>query len=299
MCGEQIPNLAKAEEYSGSSPRVRGTAAPSRPYGGVLRFIPACAGNSRLQRAQATTGSVHPRVCGEQSLLVTFIPQTGGSSPRVRGTVEFSESVWSGARFIPACAGNSLEAAAIVDARAVHPRVCGEQPYFCTAFQCVVGSSPRVRGTAVISALIEGHQRFIPACAGNRRVLPAPVVSLTVHPRVCGEQALYTGIGPLIHGSSPRVRGTDRERRRGIHDHRFIPACAGNSALRRGRGLLSPVHPRVCGEQPNLTPKRPPDDGSSPRVRGTDLTPIRAFCTVRFIPACAGNSTLGKTSGSL
>ena len=55
---------------------------------------------------------------------------------------------------------------------------------------------------------------------------------LTVHPRVCGELALAAGIVGVLAGSSPRVRGTLLAERLGNAGQRFIPACAGNSAMR-------------------------------------------------------------------
>ena len=52
--------------------------------------------------------------------------------------------------------------------------------------------------------------------------------------------------------------------------HRFIPACAGNTPAHRRRGHRPAVHPRVCGEHNDAA------DG---------------HCTMpRFIPACAGNT---------
>ena len=121
-------------------------------------------------------------------------------------------------------------------------------------------------------------------------------------------------------GSSPRVRGTLRRRRAQFDSRRFIPACAGNSSSRhqiaviatgsspRVRGTrrprrcrawrwrtATPVHPRVCGE---LTLNAAPPiarHGSSPRVRGTRLPFGLQLTRTRFIPACAGNSSLPPT----
>ena len=48
-------------------------------------------------------------------------------------------------------------------------------------------------------------------------------------------------------------------------------------------------HPRVCGEQPNISPASRSHLGSPPRVRGTVLPgrcPLRRH---RITPACAGN----------
>ena len=96
------------------------------------------------------------------------------------------------------------------------------------------GSSPRVRGTVHddLSALdIRKCQRFIPACAGNRR---------------------YTSEDrPLVAsgGSSPRVRGTALQFPDIRGHQRFIPACAGNSRQTTSPLYTTTVHPRVCGEQ--------------------------------------------------
>ena len=111
-----------------------------------------------------------------------------------------------------------------------------------------------------------------------------------VHPRVCGEQYLSEAAGIFVPGSSPRVRGTakiDVQLPRGL---RFIPACAGNSSARQKHAVISPVHPRVCGEQAAQHAYATQPAGSSPRVRGTEEALICHTLAQRFIPACAGNS---------
>ena len=50
-----------------------------------------------------------------------------------------------------------------------------------------------------------------------------------VHPRVCGEQHQNTEVEYSGGGSSPCVRGTDRDIIVAVVTERFIPACAGNS----------------------------------------------------------------------
>ena len=70
-----------------------------------------------------------------------------GLSPRVRGTFTPWQEQRLNWRFIPACAGNMLLAAAVAGHLPVHPRVCGEHALSrddCAPYQ---GSSPRVRGT--------------------------------------------------------------------------------------------------------------------------------------------------------
>ena len=113
--------------FTGSSPRVRGTAHIATPQTSVRRFIPACAGNSPVKTPVATRVSVHPRVCGEQALAAGETSGRSGSSPRVRGTAAKSTSRAVSRRFIPACAGNSKRPSPTPDRPTVHPRVCGEQ----------------------------------------------------------------------------------------------------------------------------------------------------------------------------
>ena len=152
------------------------------------------------------------------------------------------------------------------------------------------GSSPRVRGTLGVVGEGALDERFIPACAGNS-VFPVCRANIPmVHPRVCGELALFHGQFRRMAGSSPRVRGTRRSalnhacrspvhprvcgelpcpRFPAEHGLRFIPACAGNSFQAHHNRRMSAVHPRVCGELSASRLGRPALGGSSPRVRGT------------------------------
>ena len=72
----------------------------------VVRFIPACAGNSQAAQQGNRHLAVHPRVCGEQEVSIQRFDVFNGSSPRVRGTGGRFLSRFLLLRFIPACAGN-------------------------------------------------------------------------------------------------------------------------------------------------------------------------------------------------
>ena len=115
-----------------------------------------------------------------------------------------------------------------------------------------------------------------------------------VHPRVCGEHCLLIASCSDAIGSSPRVRGTRRTRRGCLGHRRFIPACAGNTAIISAGLLLFPVHPRVCGEHASHPHTCSPHTGSSPRVRGTHFLRLDLRLELRFIPACAGNTTIAR-----
>ena len=127
MCGEQTLRLNTATETNGSSPRVRGTDRGYAIERYQDRFIPACAGNSIHKHPARLGQTVHPRVCGEQLTTAARGYTNGGSSPRVRGTVQIGKIVIDDLRFIPACAGNSLSSSDSSAQSVVHPRVCGEQ----------------------------------------------------------------------------------------------------------------------------------------------------------------------------
>ena len=151
----------------------------------------------------------------------------------------------------------------------VHPRVRGEQASFCTSAATSCGSSPRARGAGSILRLLEGHGRFIPACAGSSRAIAAAQ----------GEPS----------GSSPRARGAVEITGQQFRLDRFIPACAGSSRFAGWRPAPLPVHPRVRGEQSGQLRIPAPTLGSSPRARGADSCKPTSIPSIRFIPACAGS----------
>ena len=108
VCGEQVMQHYIRTDYSGSSPRVRGTAGAVNCARRTRRFIPACAGNSAPAKASSVSATVHPRVCGEKLYSLVLTLYRPGSSPRVRGTGTSKRRTVRTVRFIPACAGNRL-----------------------------------------------------------------------------------------------------------------------------------------------------------------------------------------------
>ena len=162
--GEHPPRRIEEDRLT-SSPPVRGTHAPL--IAAELRFIPACAGNTRPRRNHAPYAPVHPRLCGEHR---DFIPACAGNTAHGKKSVH------------PRCAGLNVTSGSsppvrgtgssppVRGTRGVHPRLCGEQgpvhPRLCA------GSSP-LRGT-----MPPVHPRL---CGEHLSARP-------VHPRLCGEQ---------------------------------------------------------------------------------------------------------------
>jgi len=227
-CGEQTNAPTQINRITGSSPRVRGTADPARGPTAPRRFIPAGAGNRSRSRPGTARWPVHPRGCGEQRTPSRSSRQSSGSSPRVRGTGAIRIGLEFADRFIPAGAGNRHATTCHDCTGSVHPRGCGEQRALGPRRKPDAGSSPRVRGTAADRRQALLPDRFIPAGAGNSTAASACVRPSAVHPRGCGEQAIWANPRGLELGSSPRVRGTGVSRARGPDVRRFIPAGAGN-----------------------------------------------------------------------
>ena len=154
----------------------------------IGRFIPAWAGNSRMRGPTPPETTVHPRVGGEQHFdALHELPQFG-SSPRGRGTVDTPLCRVSLARFIPAWAGNRWVRCACPEIGPVHPRVGGEQCHPSRHLARAGGSSPRGRGTALLTEPAITGLRFIPAWAGNSKISTTAAETTPVHPRVGGEQ---------------------------------------------------------------------------------------------------------------
>ncbi len=172
-----------------------------------------------------------------------------GSSPRARGTEQASAEVMKSLRFIPACAGNSMDVNYLSFQHAVHPRVRGEQLKGFASPSQLYGSSPRARGTGSRLPWPGGRRRFIPACAGNRLYAMAAACFGSVHPRVRGEQVPASQWDVGMVGSSPRARGTENAALGKRLIKRFIPACAGNRCSDSAVEPRWSVHPRVRGEQ--------------------------------------------------
>ena len=177
--------------------------------------------------------AVHPRVGGEQGVIVVTPVCVSGSSPRGRGTAGQHGADDPGCRFIPAWAGNRFQAHLDTGTTTVHPRVGGEQLRWICSLSPVGGSSPRGRGTELTGSGAIIESRFIPAWAGNRVGAFGGPKPLSVHPRVGGEQADPMRQFPMSAGSSPRGRGTGSPAWRLGARLRFIPAWAGNSLFPR------------------------------------------------------------------
>jgi len=115
-------------------------------------------------------------------------------------------------------------------------------------------------------------------------------IMLAVHPRGRGEHVAQLFSKQNSDGSSPRARGTRTATSEISYGVRFIPAGAGNTPPPAPAPAPAPVHPRGRGEHEDTAGGRSAIYGSSPRARGTLMSPPTPRARCRFIPAGAGNT---------
>ena len=166
--GGERPGRALTNAYHvGPSPRGRGT----RGVGGAVepggRAIPARAGNAQSTPASRASQAGHPRAGGERSTHRACARGVCGPSPRGRGTHRTRRVRRAYRRAIPARAGNACTREHNCASKTGHPRAGGERARPAATGTCLVGPSPRGRGTRRRPGNGTESRRAIPARAGN------------------------------------------------------------------------------------------------------------------------------------
>ena len=210
----------------------------------------------------------HPRVCGENTKERETTPLFHGSPPRVRGKPPFShcfcsdfgspprvrgkprlaERLTCGVRITPACAGKTRLRRLSTSRKTDHPRVCGENLAEILLCELRGGSPPRVRGKHDSYPRAHVRLRITPACAGKTAGLDIADDIVSDHPRVCGENRFQCRHISAPFGSPPRVRGKLELISSKSLPPRITPACAGKTRSWQFYGIAFTDHPRVCGE---------------------------------------------------
>ncbi len=287
--GEQSSTRRAIQSYMGSPPRARGAVRrPVRGAGGG-GITPACAGSSPGCATPPRRASDHPRVRGEQFLVLSALAGIAGSPPRARGAGHLQGASRSGHGITPACAGSRPDHQGGLIMFEDHPRVRGEQ--IRRGFQRLpwTGSPPRARGAGrgELGPRVQGG--ITPACAGSSCTCSPRPTRRSDHPRVRGEQVREPGRCRCGRGSPPRARGAERRPLARAGRVRITPACAGSSSPSLWSRTRSRDHPRVRGEQGARAPYMPWLDGSPPRARGAERRLVAPVPHPRITPACAGS----------
>ena len=247
-CGENGIRKQPETRFWGSSPRVRGKLREGDHAGLPARLIPARAGKTSRSRCGPRSTGAHPRACGENGLDEWPGAPAEGSSPRVRGKLFVGALDQFGLRLIPARAGKTPCPPSPTRPPAAHPRACGENVEEIGYPVPCAGSSPRVRGKPAPGRARRDMEGLIPARAGKTSRSVRGCGSGRAHPRACGENVADLEEETSPDGSSPRVRGKPEQVARQRAHPGLIPARAGKTPGRTGRGPAGTAHPRACGE---------------------------------------------------
>ena len=139
--------------------------------------------------------------------------------------------VWSPGRprLIPTRAGKTNNLCTASNGNTAHPRVGGENASAAFAACSMRGSSPRGRGKLFPVWKRGRLRRLIPAWAGKTRSARSGSCSCQAHPRVGGENTVFTRLRGFSSGSSPRGRGKPDGREAGTARSGLIPAWAGKT----------------------------------------------------------------------
>ena len=157
-------------------------------------------------------------------------------------------------RITPACAGKSGRFDRLSGCPRDHPRMCGEKEAFSPAEIRYWGSPPRMRGKAFLTECRSAGVGITPACAGKRRWPGCSGGSAGDHPRVCGEKSHQRGLGLLLLGSPPHVRGKGVRYLCIVLFAGITPACAG----KRSGPLPAAVPAGLAGSCPASRPSQFP-----------------------------------------
>ncbi len=124
--GEHVFRLSGHFVHSGLSPLARGTRGYMELNRMWVRFIPAGAGNTDIQRTVKPQFMVYPRWRGEHKTRNFYSSLDPGLSPLARGTHRCERAEKKAQRFIPAGAGNTSPFPAPEPSLPVYPRWRGE-----------------------------------------------------------------------------------------------------------------------------------------------------------------------------
>ena len=146
--------------------------------------------------------------------------------------------------------------------------------------------------------VIRGIQyRIIPARAGPTRAKNWLLENTPDHPRSCGANVFVCCVLYCSYGSSPLVRGQRVLSIAFGTPERIIPARAGPTQILSFNSALWADHPRSCGANAIAGVYDKIHLGSSPLVRGQQANTYGSQTTARIIPARAGPTYRGTTSG--
>ena len=155
-----------------------------------------------------------------------------------------------------------------------------------------MGSPPHTRGRFGQLTAFFFNLRFTPAYAGKIVDRDKAGQDDRVHPRIRGED-LRREVGRQVReGSPPHTRGRSISGSPAPWSVRFTPAYAGKMIEEARTTGHSEVHPRIRGEDAELSQPQLAYRGSPPHTRGRSALYAGIHSDFRFTPAYAGKMVL-------
>ena len=145
---------------------MRGSPSWLVPSAWPAGIIPAHAGLTQRYRRSGEYSGDHPRACGAHPIGTRLPSHLKGSSPRMRGSPNRNSSTKSSKGIIPAHAGLTCDHSICYPFPKDHLRACGAHPLVSPLISTFSGSSPRMRGSQMISLFLCWLLGIIPAHAG-------------------------------------------------------------------------------------------------------------------------------------
>ena len=189
-CGENISRIRSSCGFCGSPPRMRGKLHLTQDELASRRITPAHAGKTPRMTCSFSSGTDHPRACGENKDTGRKRFKQSGSPPRMRGKHELTEFRHSLSRITPAHAGKTFDLTITPCTISDHPRACGENQASFSHLRLKRGSPPRMRGKPADDFIRLGQFRITPAHAGKTLDAARSLRISTDHPRACGENMI-------------------------------------------------------------------------------------------------------------
>ena len=288
--GENRSCCSRGRAMSGSSPLTRGKR--SGLGGGADRagIIPAHAGKTRLRASWAWRTWAHPRLRGENPIIVACRLPAAGSSPLTQGKPMPFIGNSHPKGIIPAHAGKTRRKPVQHDRHRDHPRSRGENTSVKPKSKIAWGSSPLTRGKhAPVWSAHAGHG-LIPARAWKTGPTPTRAKPSKAHPRSRGENFQSWVVSLPAPGSSPLTRGKRGGCNQAAVFVGLIPTHAGKTLRGRSPYQCPAAHPRSRGENDGGFNWQANFPGSSPLTRGKHRVCVHHLIITGLIPAHAGKT---------
>ena len=282
----------------GSSPLTRGKLSCCLPVLPVHGLIPAHAGKTRLRASWAWRTWAHPRLRGENPIIVACRLPAAGSSPLTQGKPMPFIGNSHPKGIIPAHAGKTRRKPVQHDRHRDHPRSRGENTSVKPKSKIAWGSSPLTRGKhAPVWSAHAGHG-LIPARAWKTGPTPTRAKPSKAHPRSRGENFQSWVVSLPAPGSSPLTRGKRGGCNQAAVFVGLIPTHAGKTLRGRSPYQCPAAHPRSRGENPTLLITTPHVQGSSPLTRGKHRGGGLDLRDDGLIPTHAGKTPRSRRYGT-